>query len=316
MAYKECVSMRKLYDGVAHANDIINIHVNLGQSCNFQCEYCTQGTHDNTRLGQECEQDVRLCEKINERLASYISSATRGKKNPVLTLIGGEPALYPIGDYLGILGKTMTPNAVILITNLSGDIATYGRIAENHPLCLVASYHGSQFPLEDFKRKCLAIIDETGAPLTIQFTLTGSNTGEYVKLKEFARSHGIPIYPSLMRTRTADGTINAVAVPDGVDIADPPAYACTFADGTQMRTSRLCNIPGFPIRGMACSIARDSLYVKHDGELLLNLNCASPRNRIGNLFDGEGPFVFDGNPVACGNDYCYCYSPRWLRREA
>ena len=308
---KTCVSMRKMAGGRVVTRSRFGIHLGLGQSCNFQCGYCTQGKHDNSKFGEECAQDLKLCGKINERLAGYISSATGGRMNPSLTFIGGEPTLYPVGEYLGILRETIAPSEVILITNLSAEIRFYGEMADKWPLRITASYHGAQFSLERFKRKCVEV-RSAGVPLSIQFTLTGSNTEECLDLKRFAGENGMGFHPSLMRVA---GKVVA-AVPEGVDIADPPTYACTLSDGTQRRMPRLCNMPDFPIRGMACSIARDSLYVRHDGELLYNLGCRSGRNRIGNLFEGDCGFVFDGSPVTCVNDLCSCVIPKWLRRMA
>lgn len=315
---RHIISMRSVgdADGNPAVTRAFGLQVSLGQSCDFRCEYCSQGDHDNTRLEQEKARDALLCRRINDRLSGYIASATGGRMDPCVSFIGGEPSLYPVSGYLDILGRTLRPRAVRLITNLGAPARWYEDVARKCRLDIVASCHPSQYPLDKFEEKCLEVMEDAADELAVQFTLTGKNTDEYLKIKAFAKEHGIQLLPRLERHMREDGSYSVIPVPEGAGLDAEKAYRATWSDGTQEFLPALCNMPGFSPRGYACSIARDSLLVRHDGSLLLNLPCRSARNRIGNLLEGPEPFVFDGSPVTCENDYCSCRAPRWLRRDA
>lgn len=316
MIGKTCVSLRKISDTAVANIRPLNIHVDVGQSCNFQCEYCAQGSHDNSKFEQECAQNIKVLEAFNKRLKHYISDATNGLMNPSFTFVGGEPSLYPIKKYLEILRKTTIPNDVSIITNLSADLSFYEELSDIVDILhITASYH-PQYPLEQFKQKCLDVNHilkrSPRSGLTLQFTVTGTNTEEYQNLKKFSQENGFAFNPSLVRRGIPR---KAIDIPKGIDIMNFAQFIGTFSDGTQERLPKLNNMPDFPLRGMICSIARDSLYIRSNGDILHNLGCLSPQNKVGNLFEGEEDFTFTGNPIVCENDYCYCYNPKWLRKE-
>jgi MoaA/NifB/PqqE/SkfB family radical SAM enzyme len=309
---------------------IIHLHINLGYSCNFSCEYCIQkSSAKNDSLQEEIDRMYDKCERINARLSDYISAATNGRKNPFITFIGGEPSLYPIDRYLEILGESFSIPGISLITNLSTDVEWYRQLNKIVNVNIVASYHGTQMPLDEFKNQCLSILDSTNCTLSIQDTLTGTeeNNKDFQDLIEFGKKYDIPIAPRLERIHDkSTGTDYSLLKknPTLAQLRDsdifPREIVATYQDGSQKELPVFCNLSAeeFSPHNLWCSIASESLMIRYNGDLIYNLPCKTEEGEricLGNLYEGSEPFQYDGAPFKCNVNYCYCQIPRWLRSE-
>lgn len=304
----------------------LRFHISLGYSCNFNCEYCIQRLFPKRNsLQEEIDNTYEKCELINTRLSTYVSAATNGEMGLFVTFIGGEPSLYPIDKYLEILKESFTIDRVSLVTNLSADIEWYRQLGRIVTTGLTASYHGSQMPIDEFKERCLNILNYAGCALAIQNTITGTeeNSRDFQDLIEFGKKYNIQILPRLERISEVheDGSRYS-RVKDPSENRDnfTNEILITYKDGSQKKSPTFCNLNSGELNpcGMWCSIASEALMLRYSGDLLYNLSCKTEEGKpliLGNIYKGSEPFQYNGAPLKCNADYCYCQTPRWLRDE-
>lgn len=154
-------------------NDLnfIRIQWNMGNSCNYECEYCPPILHDGSRSWLKKEQYIRAIERLSQHYN------TLGKRVDY-ELIGGEVTVIPgFEDIIKAISEYNTSSVVY--TNASRTVNWWSK-AKHYMDGVVLTYH----PLTQDKQHFIDVINEIKEHVTIDINIAGIG-GQVEKLGIF-----------------------------------------------------------------------------------------------------------------------------------
>lgn len=154
-------------------NDLnfIRVQWNMGNSCNYECEYCPPILHDGSRPWLKKEQYIRAIERLSQHYN------TLGKRVDY-ELIGGEVTVIPgFEDIIKAISEYNTSSVVY--TNASRTVNWWSK-AKHYMDGVVLTYH----PLTQEKQHFIDVINEIKEHVTIDINIAGIG-GQVEKLGIF-----------------------------------------------------------------------------------------------------------------------------------
>ena len=154
-------------------NDLnfIRVQWNMGNSCNYKCEYCPPILHDGSRPWLKKEQYIRAIERLSQHYNSL------GKRVDY-ELIGGEVTVIPgFEDIIKAISEYNTSSVVY--TNASRTINWWSK-AKHYMDGVVLTYH----PLTQDKQHFIDVVNEIKDYVTIDINIAGIG-GQVEKLGIF-----------------------------------------------------------------------------------------------------------------------------------
>lgn len=146
--------------------DFIRIQWNMGNNCNYSCEYCPEILHDGSKPW--LEKDTYI--KTIERLCEYYN---RIGKRTDFELIGGEVTVIP--GFEDIIKKISEYNSTsVVYTNASRTVNWWGK-AKHYMDSVVLTFH----PQTQDKQHFLDVINEIKEDVKIDINIAG--VGEKVE---------------------------------------------------------------------------------------------------------------------------------------
>jgi len=152
--------------------DFIRIQWNMGNSCNYECEYCPDILHDGTKPWLKLNTYLDTI----DRLCTYYNSI--GKRTD-FELIGGEVTVIP--GFEEIVKKISEYNSSsVVYTNASRTLNWWSK-AKQYMDSVVLTYH----PLTQDKEHFLAVINEIKEDIKVDINIAGIG-GRIEELGDFA----------------------------------------------------------------------------------------------------------------------------------
>lgn len=152
--------------------DFIRIQWNMGNSCNYECEYCPDILHDGSKPWLKLDTYLSTI----DRLCTYYNSI--GKRTD-FELIGGEVTVIP--GFEEIIKKIYEYNSSsVVYTNASRTLNWWSK-AKQYMDSVVLTYH----PLTQDKEHFLAVINEIKEDIKVDINIAGIG-GKVEELGDFA----------------------------------------------------------------------------------------------------------------------------------
>lgn len=152
--------------------DFIRIQWNMGNSCNYECEYCPDILHDGSKPWLKLDTYLSTI----DRLCTHYNSI--GKRTD-FELIGGEVTVIP--GFEEIIKKICEYNSSsVVYTNASRTLNWWSK-AKQYMDSVVLTYH----PLTQDKEHFLAVINEIKEDIKVDINIAGIG-GKVEELGDFA----------------------------------------------------------------------------------------------------------------------------------
>lgn len=152
--------------------DFIRIQWNMGNSCNYECEYCPDILHDGSKPWLKLDTYLSTI----DRLCTHYNSI--GKRTD-FELIGGEVTVIP--GFEEIIKKIYEYNSSsVVYTNASRTLNWWSK-AKQYMDSVVLTYH----PLTQDKEHFLAVINEIKEDIKVDINIAGIG-GKVEELGDFA----------------------------------------------------------------------------------------------------------------------------------
>lgn len=294
-------------------DDCVPIEIDLSGICNLRCSYCNPVNHNGERPWADSSMLLKTLHKIYEEC----------KKPFVMTLIGGEPSLWPDASYVLPLIKNIDKDSHIRI--VSNGIRNYKwfNAHKDYVDGVLLSYHSEGKPIE----KWIKNINNIEIPYVIAI-LGDAKTWEdvmynYNYVKKNSTASGIQLKAVLPRGGSKDVTYteqqkeiikNSLCLLKD-DIKNWPKfwgelkyknkYLDKFSNGHPgLNFSNLMFSGKNNFKGWKCSAGVNKFTFKGTGKIHGSAGC-SIRNDIGNWHKGE-IYNFYNEPAICKYDVCSC----------
>ena len=155
-----------------NTNNVIRIQWNMGNSCNYSCEYCPPMLHNGTKPWLNKEQYINAI----SRLSTHYNALD---KQTEYELIGGEVTVIPgFKDIVKCINEHNSTS--IVYTNASRTVNWWSK-AKHYMDSVVLTYH----PLTQDKQHFLNVINEIKDYIHIDVNIAGIG-GDVLRLGEFA----------------------------------------------------------------------------------------------------------------------------------
>jgi hypothetical protein len=175
--------------------------------CNYQCDFCIQGSRE-THLQAAKEESLAKRQEITDNLVRYIETKVPARTAVELYLIGGEVTI--LKDFRDIVARFVNCGfkghiIIYLTTNLSRDSSYYSSLSElfkdkrNRTFNLHASYYVNYISPEAFRHKVTDLSPYLSKErwqnrlLTIKLGAMFRSQGLFVKRENVFMTIGVPI---------------------------------------------------------------------------------------------------------------------------
>ena len=153
-------------------NDTIRIQWNMGNSCNYSCEYCPPILHNGSKPWLSKEQYIDAISRLSTHYTAL-------DKHTEYELIGGEVTVIPgFEDIVRCINEHNSTS--IVYTNASRTVNWWSR-AKHYMDSVVLTYH----PQSQEKQHFLNVINEIKDYVHIDVNIAGIG-GDVLRLGEFA----------------------------------------------------------------------------------------------------------------------------------
>ena len=154
-----------------HEPNDITIQWSMGNSCNFECEYCPTQLHDGSIGWQSTELYLDVIDKICNHYAEQ-------NKTVNFELIGGEVTVIP--GFLEILQKIKEHNGRSIVFTNGSRTRNWWSKAKHYMDGVVLTYH----TLSQDQQHLINVINEIKDYVTIDINIAGIG-GDVLRLGEF-----------------------------------------------------------------------------------------------------------------------------------
>lgn len=295
-------------------DDRVPIEIELSGICNLRCSYCNPVNHNGERPWADSSMLLETLHKIYEEC----------KKPFVLTLVGGEPSLWPEASYVLPLIKNIDKDSHIRI--VSNGIRSYKWFNAHKDYLdgLLFSYHPEGKSIE----KWIKNINNVNIPYVISVLGNAETWDKVIYNYNYVKEHSTASGVQLKAVTPRGGWVNFVNYTEQQkeiirnslcllkdDINTWPKYwgelkyknkyINNFSNGHPgLNFSDLLFLGKNKFKGWKCNAGINRFTFKSNGKIHGSSGC-SIRNDIGNWHKGE-IYNFYNEPAICKYDSCNC----------